>query len=108
MSLRDTHEAGLDVLGAGMSLGTFTPWLGMVGGALSGLAGMGGTTSTPGASASDTKAAIEKALAAERAKAAQAKAEADAKKTRTIMYVGLGVMGVAVLGTAAFLLSRKK
>jgi hypothetical protein len=100
MGLREKHEAGLDVLGAGLGLSDFVPWLGAVGKIAGGLTGGGSDTST--------KDAIAKAVAAEKQKQEIAKAQAEAAKTRAILYVALGVVGVAGLGTAMYFITRKK
>ncbi len=108
MSLFDTHEAGLDILGA--SAGDFVPWLGLVGGLASGIGGaLGGGGMAGGGKPSPEaqKAAIQKAVEAQKQKEALAKAQADASRNKMLLYGTLGVLGAGLLTFTVMKLSKK-
>jgi len=100
------YNQGLDVLGA--DIGDILKFIPAVS-AISSLTDKGKTPGTPGtatAPSADTQALIKKALEEERARQ---KAEAEAKKTRTLMYVIIGTMGVAAIGgMALFIRSMRR
>ena len=98
MSLFDTHEAGMDVLG-GVGVGDFVPWLGVVGKLAGGLAG--------GGSADDQKAAVQKAVEAQKQKEALAKAQAEASRNKALLYGTVGVLGAGLLTVLIMKLSKK-
>ena len=105
MSLFDTHEAGMDILG-GVSAGDFVPWLGLVGGIAGGLGGaLGGGTNTSSPEAQ--KAAVQKAVEAQKQKEALAKAQVDASRNKMLLYGTLGVLGAGLLTFTMMKLAKK-
>lgn len=103
MSLFDTHEAGLDILG-GMGVGDFVPWLGVVGKLAGGLAGGSDGGSSPEAQ----KAAVQKAVEAQKQKEALAKAQSDAARTKALLYGTVGVLGAGLLTFTVMKFAGKK
>ena len=103
MSFRDTHEAGMDILGAGgVTAGDFVPWLGMVGKLAGGLAG-----GSDGASPEAQKAAVQKAVAEQKQKEALAKAQADASRNKALLYGTVGALGAGLLTVVVMKLAKK-
>jgi hypothetical protein len=103
MSLFDTHEAGLDILG-GVGIGDFVPWLGVVGKLAGGLAGGSDGGSSPEAQ----KAAVQKAIEAQKQKEALVKAQADAARNKALLYGTVGVLGAGLLTFTVMKLAGKK
>jgi hypothetical protein len=93
---------GVDVLGAGLGVGDFVPWLNIVGKVAGGLGGGGDDKAKADAA---TAIAIKKALEEQAAKQAREKAEAEARTTRMILY---GVLGVTAVGGMFMFLGRRK
>lgn len=98
-----SYDEGLDVLGAGLGIGDFVPWLNVVGKVAGGIASVATGDSGKGAAQApqtqafqqkETQDAIRRALEKERERQAAEKARADAAATRNLVYVLLGVVGV--------------
>jgi len=108
MSLFDTHEAGMDILG-GVGIGDFVPWLGLVGNIAGGLGGaLGGGAAGGKTSPEAQKAAIQKAVEEQRRQAALAKAQADAARNKALLYGTIGVLGAGLLTFTVMKLAGKK
>lgn len=108
MSFFDTHEAGLDILGA-TSASDFVPWLGLVGNIAGGLGGaLGGGAAGGKASSEAQAAAVQKAVEEQRRKEALAKAQADAAKSRMLLYGTVGVLGAGLLTFTVMKLAGKR
>lgn len=101
------YEDGLDVLG--VSFGDFVPWLNVISKATGGIAELG--EKDKGKDKGTTEEIVKKALAEQKkqqeAKEAAAKAEAQARKTQTLLYVTLGVVGLLGVGGLVLFLKKK-
>lgn len=92
----DQYVHDLDVFGDGIGVGDFIPWMNLISKAAGGLMAPSG--------GADQKVAIEKARKEEQDRA---KAAAEAAKTRTILYVTLGSVGVLTIGGLLYAVLKK-
>lgn len=100
-ALARRYEDGLDAL-IGVDVGDFVPWLNVVSKVAGGI-GSSASDSSKKPVADQVKEALEK----ERQKQATEKAEADARSTRTILFVVLSLLGLVVVGGGTYALLRK-
>jgi hypothetical protein len=90
------YEAGTDVLGDGVNVGDFIPWLGLVGKVVG---------SVTGSSSPNDKALKEAADKAAKEALAKQQAQAAAARNQLIMVAVLGAVG---LGGMFLILNRRK
>lgn len=116
--MKSTYEHGLDVLGGGVGLGDFIPWLGLASKVVGGFLGGGSDSSSDDkAKTSAAVAAVQKKAAAAQKKAeeeqkkaeeARKKAEEAAAKARMTLYLVLGGVGFVTMGGVLYIALRKK
>lgn len=89
MNVFGTYDAGAEVLGDGMDVSSFVPWLS---------AFTGGGSAKKGPS---TEEAVKKAVEEER------KREAESRR-RTLLYGAGGLLGIGVVGAGAYFIAKKR
>lgn len=113
--MKSTYEYGMDVLGDGVGIGDFVPWLGLASKVAGGLLGGGGggassddKVKASAAAAAAQKKAEEARKKAEDAEAARKKAEEAAAKAKTTLYLVLGGVGFVTMGGVLYIALRKR